>query len=310
MCSERRSLGAVCVVLALLGTGLVSAEDAVKKDGGGGPGGGPGRGGPMQFGRGQRGMMDGMFNRMLGIDQTAKVDDLPLGQAKRLVRDVPVGGVDGLQDGRDGWKVEEIFSLTPEQVQALTLLREAYKTELGKLQAEYDEAQKALAEKVKTLRQLHETKANDVLIDPAKAEKAKLDALAVEYAAQNENQVKERTVQVAEMRTNMEKTVEEARKNNNWDQMREVGGRIHTLAQEAMEQRNTLVKNTHEKMKETVTGDARAKLEELLKKNTNAGQFGRDRGGDRGGVRGGDRGGNRGGQGGETQQPPTAHENF
>jgi hypothetical protein len=311
---------AVCVVLAVVGTSPVFGEDAPKKDGGGAAGGGPGgpggggRGGGFPGGRGNMRFMDGMLNRGMGIEQPAKVEDLPLGEAKRLVHDVPVGGVDGLQDGHDGWKMEEIFTMTPEQVQALTTLREEYKGELAKLQTEYDDVQKALAEKVKKLRLLYETKANDILIDPSKAEKAKLDALASEFAVQNEEQVKERATQVAELRTNMEKTMEEARRNNDWEKMREAGGKFGALFETARDQRNTLTKSVNEKMKESVTGDAKTKLEALLKQNTNPWQFGGGRGGDRGG-RGGDRGGAGGGDrggagGGATQQPPKAPENF
>lgn len=316
MCGKRMLACAVGVVLALVGTSPVFGadgenKDAPKKDGGG-PGAGRGGPGGGWFARGNQRMMEGMFNRGLGIEQPAKVEDLPLGEARRLVRDVPVGGVDGLQDGRDGWKVEDVFTVTPEQGQALTTLREEYKNELAKLQTEYDEAQKALAEKVKNLRMLYETKANDVLTDPAKGEKAKLDALAVEYGTQHEAATKERAAQVTELRTNMEKVMEEARKNNDWEKMHEAGRKFGALFETAREQRTNLVKSINEKMQEAVTGEAKTKLTELIAKQ-NVNQWGRggDRGGDRGG-RGGDRGGDRGGQrgGGETQQPPKAPENF
>jgi len=253
---------------------------------------------------GGTGWIDGMLQRSIGIEQTAKVEDLPFGEAKRLVQNVPVGGVDNLREGRDGWKVEDIFTLTPEQGEALNALREEYKNELAKLQTEYDEAQKAMAEKVKTLRLAYEVKANDVLTDPAKAEKAKLDALAKEYASKNQEQMKERTAQVTEARINLEKSLVEARQANNWDKMREAFGKVHDMSHQATEQRTTLAKDTQEKMKGAVTGGAQEKLTELLKQQEERGGWGGW--GGRGPDRGGDRGGNRGGQpnAGGAEKPP------
>jgi len=250
------------------------------------------------MGRGGTQGMDEMISRSLGGAPTAKVNDLPFGEARRLVRNVPVGGIDNLREGRDGWKVEDVFTLKAEQGEALNTLREEYKGELAKLQAEYDETQKALAEKVKALRLAYETKATDVLVDPAKAEKLKLDALAKEYAAQNQTQMKERTAQFAELRAGFEKTMAEAREKNEWQGVREAFGKIHDVTHEVRDQRTELGKSFNEKMKEAVTGAAKEKLDELLK------QQNADRRGGRGGQQRG--GQQRGGQqgAGETQKPP------
>ena len=131
----------------------------------GGPGGGL-LGGLMG---GQRNNIIGMASRMLGFEiedpkaSTAKVEALPLGAEKRMVVSVPVGGVDNFTGTGQGWKVETIFKMTDEQTKAVDALREEYKGEQKKLEAEIHEQQKAMAEKVKLLRAKYELRANDVL---------------------------------------------------------------------------------------------------------------------------------------------------
>jgi hypothetical protein len=255
------------------------------------------------MGRGGMDGVDGMISRSMGVSSTAKVDDLPFGEATRLVRHVPVGGVDCLRDRRDGWKAEDIFALSAEQGEALNTLRGEYKDELAKLQTEYDEAQKALAEKVKALRLAYETRANDVLTDPAKVEKLKLDALAKEFSTQSQTQSKERIAQFTELRAGLEVKMAEAREKNNWQGVRDAFEKIHGLTHEVRDQRAELGKSYNDKMLEAVTGAAKEKLGELLKEQETD-RRGRGRGGPggRGGDRGGDQGGNQGG--GETQKPP------
>jgi hypothetical protein len=291
------------IALMVLGTTpLFAGEEGGGDRRGGGPGRG-GRGGMMMGGRGgTQQWMDRMFNRGMGVERTAEVDDLPFGESRRLVRDVPVGGVDSFRDGRDGWEVEDIFALTPEQEEAVKTLREEYKTELAKLQAEYDEAQKKMAEKVKALRLAYETKANDVMTDPAKAEKLKLDALAKEFAVVNQEQAKGRTDQMTELRAGLEKTMAEAREKNDWQGVREAFGKVHGVMRESYEQRSNLSKEYRAKMTESVTGDAKTKLEELLKeqdKNRWGGWGGRGRDGQRPGGGGGEKK-----DGGGGQKPP------
>jgi len=290
------------IFLMVLGTSPLFAAD---QGGGDRRAGGDRRGGRGGFtmGGGTQQWMDRMFSRGMGVEETAKVDDLPFGEVKRLVKNVPVGGVDSLREGRDGWKVEDIFTLTPEQGEAVKTLREEYKNELAKLQTEYDEAQKKMAEKVKALRLAYETKANDVMTDPAKAEKLKLDILAKEYAVVNQEQAKGRTAQMTELRAGMEKTMAEAREKNDWQGVREAFGKVHGVMREAYEQRSTLAKDYTAKMKEAVTGDALAKLEELQKQQ-DANRWGNWGGRGRGGDRGGDRGGARDGGGGGAEKPP------
>jgi len=163
--------------------GREAIRDAITRAAPGGPG------GMMLGGRGANNA-SGMASRMLGIDiddpkSGPKLEVLPLGIEKRLVLNIPVGGVDNPSATGAGWKMESIFKLTDEQAKAVETLREEYKTEQKTLDKEIIEQQKALAEKVKQLRQKYELRANDVLTGDDKIAKEKMDALAKDTATKN-----------------------------------------------------------------------------------------------------------------------------
>jgi hypothetical protein len=221
-----------------------------------GPGGFMGRGGGRPF--------DWMFNQMLGEDTAVKLDQIPYGPQRRFILNVPVGGVDTLQDRGDGWKVEEIFTLTDEQNKAVQVLREQYKAELEKYQKQLDEANKAIALQVAALRLKYEQLANDVMAGVAKDEKVKLDALAKEFSEQRQAKAQERKDQVEQFRGEVDKVVAAGRENGNWDAMREIGNKAMEMARGANDQTQVLQKAALEKMKTAVTGDAKVKLEEKL----------------------------------------------
>src|ERR1051326_8422104 len=119
--------------------------------------------------------MGPVMNSIAGIDlesptAAGREDKLPLGGEKRLVLNVPVGGIDqiGVQPGMGNqstgsWKVEEIFKLTDEQTKAVEALRTEYAAEKKKLEEEILAQQQALADKAKKLRETYEQRANDVL---------------------------------------------------------------------------------------------------------------------------------------------------
>ena len=171
------------------------------RGGRGGPGGnwgGGGAGGGLDQllnnfagrGNGGAGGITGMVSRMLGFDlddpkAPAKVEQLPLGANKRMVTEIPVGGVDNFNPTGAGWKVESVFKLTPEQTKATDALRGEYAAEEKKLNQEILDAQKALAAKVTDLRAKYEKKANEVLTGADKEAKEKMDALAADVYAKN-----------------------------------------------------------------------------------------------------------------------------
>jgi hypothetical protein len=145
-----------------------------------------GPGGPMGPG--------GIFNpvasaRALGIDiegpKSRKIESLPLNEHKRLVLNVPVGGVDIPGSTGSGWKVENVFKLSEEQTTKLETLRTEYAAEQKKLEDELNAQNKAMAAKVAELRKAYEAKANDLLSPEDKEAKLKLDALGAETATKN-----------------------------------------------------------------------------------------------------------------------------
>ncbi len=155
----------------------------------------PGGGGfdPMAMmggrGTGSNNVM-GMISRMLGIDiedpkAAPKLDQLPLGVSKRMVTQIPVGGVDNFIPTGNGWKMETIFKLTPDQTKATDALRDEYAAEQKKLDQEIKDAEAALAVKVTDLRAKYEKKANDLLTGADKDSKEKMDALAAEVNKKN-----------------------------------------------------------------------------------------------------------------------------
>ncbi|MCY3021077.1 MAG: hypothetical protein NTW87_18845 [Planctomycetota bacterium] len=167
--------------------------------GGPGPGGfgGPAFGpGPMDF---MRGNVAAMIGRMTGLDvantaagtKDPKVETLPLGARRRLVINVPVGGVENPAGTGTGWKVEALFTLAAEQQGALQTLRSDYEKERQKLQAELSEAQKQLAQKAIQLRLQYEERANGLLTGADKETKLKMDALTADAGTRSETLVKD-----------------------------------------------------------------------------------------------------------------------
>jgi hypothetical protein len=230
--------------------------------------------------------MDGMINSALGLDSPVKADQLPLGVDRRLVTRVPVGGIDTLQDFGNGLKVEDVFTLTPEQTKAVQDLREKYKGELETLEKAWNEKLKESAADVKKLREKYEQLANDTLTGTAKAEKAKLDALTREFSQQRAAKAEESRAKAEELKTEAEKLAAKAREDRNWEGLRTVGDKAREFARTITEARQTVAKAIQEKMKAAVTGDAKTKLEEALKRLEDRGLGGLGAGGPgRGGFR-------------------------
>jgi hypothetical protein len=261
--------------------------------GGGGPGGGgPMWGGGRGFGGfgGGGGGITGMIRGFLGIDfedpkAPVKLDALPLGIDKRLVINVPVGGVDNPAANTNGWKMESIFKLTEEQQKAVDALREEYKAQQKKLDEEVLAAQKAVAEKVKDLRLKYEQRANDILTGNDKTTKEKLDALARETITKN-------MAVVTEMMPMFDG---------------QDMGQGFAVVRAIREKISANAKTAEEKLLELAPADGKAKIQDILKQQQND----RDRmnrwGGGGGRGRGGPGGG--GGPGGNTPvKPPTPPE--
>ena len=148
---------------------------------------------------GPRAALKGHLMQMLGGDGSAaarsiliespsdlsKVNNLPLGPQRRFVLSVPVGGLDNLNSAGNGWKMEQIFTLTDEQQKSVVALRDEYQAEKAKLEADIAVQQKALAEKAKALRDTFEQRANDILTGADKDAKEKIDAMARDTQAKN-----------------------------------------------------------------------------------------------------------------------------
>lgn len=123
--------------------------------------------------------------RSLGVDiqdpkSVGSVENLPLGQNKQMVTQIPIGGVDNLKVNSKGWNMENVFTMTAEQIKTVEALREEYALEEKKLEKEIAEQEKALAAKSVALRLQFEKRANDLLAGADKESKEKLDALAAE----------------------------------------------------------------------------------------------------------------------------------
>ncbi|MBI3829091.1 MAG: hypothetical protein HY291_06225 [Planctomycetes bacterium] len=274
----------------------------------GGPGGFGGFGGPG----GGRGGLERMLLGAMGIEPGVKTDQLTYGSERRLVTRVPVGGIDSLNENADGFKVEEIYTLTDEQTKAVEGLRDEYKTELEKLQKQLDEANAAVATQVKALRAKYEQRANDVLTGDPKSEKEKLDTLAKEYNQKHAETVQAKKSEAEDLIREGQKAAADAR-----DQ----GGNGNAGIQEAMrngfefmrtvrEKSDELGKTYAEKLKAIPTGDAKTKLEAELQKIERRGQ-GRGMGGPGGpGGQGGPGKQGDGKPGGDAKKPEPPPDNF
>jgi len=266
--------------------------------GGGGPAGQFQRGG-FQFGQ-MNGEIERMLANQLGLDLPASLDQLPYGEDKRFVLRVPVGGVDNFNPIRDGWKVEDIFPSTDEQSKALEILRVEYKKELEGLQKQLEEANKKAAASVLELRKKYEVKANDVLTGTAKDEKQKLDTIAGDYAKKRGEASKAIAPQLEDLR----KESKALQENGRMADMGELWTKFGELARPLAADTKKSTQEAEEAMKAAVTGDAKTKLEDLIKKNEQLmpNQGGRGRGGQQRGQ---------GGQGNPDAPPaPPPAENF
>ncbi|MCW8129093.1 MAG: hypothetical protein KIS92_01800 [Planctomycetota bacterium] len=281
----------------------------------GGPGGQGGFGGFGGFGGGPggfggRGGLERMLDGALGIESGVKVDQLSYGESRRLVTRVPVGGIDSLNDFADGWKVEDIYTVTDEQSKALTGLRDEYKTELEKLQKQLDEANAAIATQVKALREKYELRANDVLTGEAKGEKEKLDALAKEYTGKHKEQSDAKKTEAEDLVKEGQKAMTEAREQNNWNLIQESMRKGGEFMRAVREKADEINKEYAEKMKAIPTGDAKTKLEAELQKLEKRGQRGGPGGPGGNQDRGGQGNGGGNGGGGQPQKPDAPPDNF
>jgi hypothetical protein len=197
----------------------------------------------------QQGGVIGMISRSLGIDievntkTEASVEELPLGAKKRMVTRIPVGGVDNFSPTGEGWKMEYVFKMTPEQTKAVDTLRDEYKAEEKKLQQELLEQQKAFAAKVTELRQKYEQKANAVLTGEDKDAKDKMDALAAETNQKNLTTVTD-TVPLYDTK-DMQQGM--------------------TLLRALREKTGAVIKDAEDKLVALVPADNRAKIQEAIK---------------------------------------------
>ena len=133
----------------------------------------------------RNGGVPGIVYRMLGIDledgaNKITLDDLPLGANRRMVLNVPVGGIEVPGGSGAGWKMENVFTLSAGQQNKLQALREAYQADKKALEKDLAAQEQAFAEKAAKLRQKYENRANDLLADSDKALKQKLDAIGQE----------------------------------------------------------------------------------------------------------------------------------
>ena len=228
------------------------------------PGARPGRGarGMLPDGAGGRNRIDTMIYEALGIEQPVKLEQLTYAAEKRLVLKVPVGGIDHLDERKDGWRAEQIFVLTDEQLKSLTSLRDEYKDELKKLQQELEAANLAVALQVKELRQKYEQRANDVLTGEAKTEKVKLDALAKEFCAQLHAKAQGKKPEVDAAIAEVLKQLSVAQETGNWQALGEATKKGYEVVRTMRDDPENLAKEFLEKMKAALTGEAKARLEQ------------------------------------------------
>jgi hypothetical protein len=235
-------------------------------------GGPPGRGGPRAFpgapgagGRNPVEMMRSIAGRSLGEDRPIKIEDLPFGSDRHLLR-MAVGSVDNLQDYRPGLKVEDLFALTDEQKKALEELRKAYGEERDKFQKELEEFHKSLVARVKEVRQKYEVQANDVLAGELKTSKEKLDAIVKEYNEKRGEGAKGIKEKLDAAQADLEKAMAAAREAQNWDGVRQAMEKHRDALRPIQDRADVDLDAVKEKMKAAVTGEARTKLEEALKR--------------------------------------------
>jgi len=255
----------------------------------GGRGGGPGFGGVSNT--------TAMSSRMLGVDldqlkKNANTDQLPLLDSRRFVTKIPVGGVDSFSMNGSGWKMEGVFKLTPEQSKAVDTIRDEYAVEQKKLAREIYEQELKLAQKVSELRAKYEQKANDVLTAEDKDAKQKMDALSLE------------------IQTKINTTVKDAA------ELYDLNDQQQTMAfvQSMREKVNAFYQSGEDKLTALLPAEARAKIEEMNKRQAeqqqngfggarrgfNAGGGNVDGGGGGGGAGGRGGRGDHGGRGGDT----------
>jgi alanyl-tRNA synthetase len=230
-------------------------------------------------------------SRLLGMDleqlkRSANIEQLPLTETRRFITRIPVGGVDNFVMSGNGWKMEGVFKLTPEQTKTVDALRDEYSAEQKKLAKEIYEEELKLAQKVTDLRAKYEQKANDVLAGADKEAKQQMDALSLEIQTKITGVVKD-AIELYDV--------------NDLNQ-------AMNFAQAMREKVNALYQSGEDRLTTLVPAEARAKIQEMMKRQTEAGQnpFGGRRGfqvGDRP-MRGA--GGAGAGDAGAAVQPPKA----
>ncbi len=254
------------------------------------------RGGPGGR-RGMRGnfdpqqMVEQRLNQTLGKDRPVDLKALPYGAATRLVNEVPVGGVDSHFDRQKPWSMEEVFTVDDAKKKELEGLRKAYEDELASQRKKIEAFNKEAAVAIATLRRQYEEKANAILGEEARAEKKKLDELAASFSEERAKKLEGFTEKSDTLKTELTQKLKENEGNNNFAAMREVFTKMREFTTEVQEAEGKLAEAYRGKMKESVTGEAKTKLEGLLEKQNAEAQRRAERRQNRGGDRrgGGDR---------------------
>jgi hypothetical protein len=215
-----------------------------------GPGFGPGMGPGPGF---MRPNPAELISRMTGVDvaniaaaaKEPKLETLPLGGYRRLVINVPVGGIENPAGTGTGWKVEAVLNLNAEQQAALQALRDGYDKDKKALQKELGDAQNQLAQKAIQLRQAYEDRANALLTGADKELKLKLDALTADAGAKSDALVKDAL--------------------NLHDP--EDNGQLLALANWLRDKMNTLVTQTEASLLQLIPDDRKPVIESVIRNN-------------------------------------------
>ena len=230
----------------------------------GGPGmgrdwGGP-RGGPFI------GMIERDIRAQMGLDTPIQLNQIPMAFDRRMAFKIPVGGIENFDEMGDGAKVEEVFALTPEQTKSLDTLRDEYKTELDAMQKRLDDVNKAMADQIKDLRKKFELKANDVLTGDAKTGKEKLDAVREDWQRKREALAKEQQPKHDEILNEAHRlTADKLDRQAMQDFIEKTRENIRVLREASF----NLAHETTGKMKDALSGEAKANLELALLKFEN-----------------------------------------
>ena len=209
------------------------------------------------------------IRHQIGLDSQILLSQLPMGFDQHMAFKVPVGGIDTLDDFGDGLKAEDVFGLTPEQTKSMETLREEYKAKLDEMQKRLDDVNKAMADQIRDLRKTYELKANDVLTGDAKTGKEKLDAIAADWLQRREALAKEQQPKQEEMLAEARRLATEAKEKPDRQNWQEWFDKTRESIRGMREWVFTLAKDTSQKMKDALSGEAKANLEMALLKIEN-----------------------------------------